>query len=108
MIASFREQIADGWIAAEFAAQVHADVFTGHFVCETVETKPAVDKVERRRFGGETFAEECTTVVVDDKAIARFAVHTLETLDPPRISIRLLDHDAVVDGYALVTAICFP
>jgi hypothetical protein len=45
MIARFREQVTDGGVAAAFATEIHADVFTSKFMSETMKTKPTVDEV---------------------------------------------------------------
>jgi hypothetical protein len=83
------------------ATFVEAHILVGDIGREAMLSQPAIKKVDRRTFVTEGFTIEGTTVMVNNKAIARFAIEAFETIDTITI-IRLLDDEAKINGDTLI------
>jgi hypothetical protein len=64
-------------------------------------SQPTIEEVDRGAFVAEGFTVEGTTMMVNDKAIARFAIEAFQTIDPVTV-IRLLDDEAKINRDALI------
>ena len=85
----------------KFTTKIKANVLVGSLDRKTVTSKPAIDEIDRRLLGGETFTVKSTTVMIDNKAIAGFTIETGETAETFHVLGRL-DKEANIDGNTLI------
>jgi hypothetical protein len=79
-VPSIREELNDFRRMAELTTKIKPNIAIRNIASGRVLSEPAIDEISRGTFGAEGLTIKCTTVMINNEAIASLTIDTLEAL----------------------------